>query len=230
MVKSEIKRVEHGGKIKELREKTGKIFLDFSVNLNPIPPVLNMNHNRALLDQYPDDTYSALKSIISRHHGRKPEEVCVGNGSAEIIRTLCHTMIRQGDMVFIPEHAFGEYALSVQLAGGVTTSQNSQKTVLSFLCNPDNPTGLLTQKTDIITSIKKFEETGELLCVDEAFIDLADPGQSVSDISSRSLFVFRSLTKSFSIPGLRFGYGLGDPDLIASMEIMRPPVVGQCNC
>lgn len=43
MVKSEIKRVEHGGKIKELREKTGKIFLDFSVNLNPIPPVLNMN-------------------------------------------------------------------------------------------------------------------------------------------------------------------------------------------
>jgi len=59
--------------------------------------------------------------------------------------------------------------------------------------------------------------------VDEAFIELADPLQSLADHSDPHLFVLRSLTKSFAVPGIRFGYGFGPPDLIEKMETMRPP-------
>ena len=59
--------------------------------------------------------------------------------------------------------------------------------------------------------------------VDEAFIELADPRESLVDVREQPLFVLRSLTKSFAVPGIRFGYGFGDPDLIAKIETARPP-------
>jgi threonine-phosphate decarboxylase len=62
-----------------------------------------------------------------------------------------------------------------------------------------------------------------ILFLDEAFIELSDPAQSLVRDEDPSLFVLRSLTKAFAVPGLRFGYGFGDPDLIARMEVLRPP-------
>ena len=62
-----------------------------------------------------------------------------------------------------------------------------------------------------------------ILFLDEAFIELSDPAQSLVREKDASLFVLRSLTKAFAVPGLRFGYGFGDPDLIARMEVFRPP-------
>ena len=85
---------------------------------------------------------------------------------------------------------------------------------------------LVLKKLEEITCLKsndKPENRSGYLCVDEAFIDLADPSESVSDISHPQLFVLRSLTKSFSMAGVRFGYGIGDPELIAAIEVMRPP-------
>jgi threonine-phosphate decarboxylase len=62
-----------------------------------------------------------------------------------------------------------------------------------------------------------------MLFCDEAFIELSDPVQSMVDVRDPALFVLRSLTKSFSVPGIRFGYGFGDPAIIEKIEITRPP-------
>ncbi len=62
-----------------------------------------------------------------------------------------------------------------------------------------------------------------LLFCDEAFIELSDPAQSMAEVRHPYLFVLHSLTKSFSVPGIRFGFGFGDPDLIDKIEITRPP-------
>jgi threonine-phosphate decarboxylase len=62
-----------------------------------------------------------------------------------------------------------------------------------------------------------------ILFLDEAFIELSDPGQSLAGVRDPALFILRSLTKAFAVPGLRFGYGFGDPDLISRMEVLRPP-------
>jgi threonine-phosphate decarboxylase len=213
-----LRKAEHGG-----RGAAAGELLDFSVNLNPCAPALDWNIPEESARIYPDDTYDDLKEIIARHHHRTPDEICVGNGSVEVIRTLCHTLLSPGTSVFVSPHTFSEYALSAQLSGAVITHSPEVKVEISFLCNPENPSGVLTPRNEVVGLINDRTEKEGVLCVDEAFIDLADPSESVSGIRNTHLFVLRSLTKSFSMAGVRFGYGIGDPDLIEKMEVMRPP-------
>ena len=83
------KRVIHGGTGKLQREKTHKTVLDFSASVNPFPPTVDWYCDPESLSSYPDDTYSELKDRIGKTFGRDPEEICVGNGSVEIIRAFC---------------------------------------------------------------------------------------------------------------------------------------------
>lgn len=226
-----IKKAEHGGLGSTGEFATSDRYLDFSASLNPVPPILNWNITQESIVRYPDDSYAELKAIIARHHHRKPEEICVGNGSVEIIRTICHTILGPGTSTYIPPHTFSEYALSAQLAGSDITHNPGARTDLSFVCNPDNPSGNLLSREQILgilqertIDVKESSHQEEsILCVDEAFIDLADPDQSVADHIHPNLVILRSLTKSFSMAGVRFGYGIGDPTLIEAMETMRPP-------
>lgn len=212
------KKAVHGGKGEVARDLT-----DFSVSLNPYPPQLDWKISPDDIQAYPDDSYHTLKETIAAHHHRSPDEICVGNGSVEVIRTLCHTLLSPGTTVFIPPHTFSEYALSAQLAGACVTHSPGQETTISFLCNPDNPSGILKPRAEVISCIPSTQDREGVLCVDEAFIDLADPAQTVADIRDPHLFVLKSLTKSFSMAGVRFGYGIGNPGLIEAMEVMRPP-------
>ncbi|NYT06095.1 MAG: histidinol-phosphate aminotransferase family protein [Methanomicrobiales archaeon] len=217
-----VAKVVHGGKVPRQKNNTATHYIDFSANFNPFPPRVAWSPDLALLADYPDDEYLELREAYARLVGRAPEEICVGNGSAEIIRTFCHTVIREGMPVRIDPPTFGEYALSARLAGG-TVAAGSGGAGVRFLCNPNNPTGYLTPRSNIVEMLAAAEKADRVLFVDEAFIELADPRQSVADIASPHLFVMRSLTKEFAVPGIRFGFGIGDPALVSRMEIMRPP-------
>lgn len=220
----QIRKAEHGGRREaEGQHNEGRV-LDYSASLNPIPPVLTHNISSEAMRRYPDDYYSTLKEVIARHHHRSPEEICVGNGSVEVIRTLCHTILKPGNTAYVPLHTFSEYALSACLAGAEISGDPEAHADISFLCNPDNPSGILSTRNEVVRRLEQVTTAGGgILCVDEAFIDLADPTESVSDIRDSHLFVLRSLTKSFSMAGVRFGYGIGEPELIEAMEVMRPP-------
>jgi len=148
--------------------------------------------------------------------------VCLGNGSVEIMRTFCHTVVAPGEKVAVFPPTFSEYELSVRIAGGVPAPE-CEGAVAEFLCNPNNPTGVLLSRDEVLQRLFTAEEGGRILFVDEAFIDLSDPVQSVIDHRSAFLFVLRSLTKAYAVPGLRFGYGIGDPTLVQAMEAVRPP-------
>ncbi len=218
-----LSKAVHGGRGAAEGLHKGKEILDFSASLNPFPPQLNQNVSLDSIREYPDDQYASLKEIIARHHGRNPEEISVGNGSVEVIRTLCHTILKHGSIVEIPPHTFSEYALSARLAGAEVSGKTGAQIDLAFICNPDNPSGILTGRDRVLQRLSDVKTRGGILCVDEAFIDLSDPKQSVSDVQDPNLFILCSLTKSFSMAGVRFGYGIGDPGLIAAMEVMRPP-------
>lgn len=212
----------HGGKTEWYRCTAGETYLDFSANLNPFPPKIAWKPDMDRILEYPDDSYVRLKEAIAHITGRCTDEISVGNGSAEIIRSICHCVIRPGDAARIEPPTFGEYALSVELAGGTVVS-HGEEAVLRFLCNPNNPTGHLLGREAISAMVDECEEKDQILCVDEAFIDLSDPGQSVIDRESPNLFVLRSLTKSYAIPGLRIGFACGSPELCACTEVMRAP-------
>ena len=213
-------KVVHGGKIKQIRESTGRSVIDFSANMNPFTPPVTPDFSPDLLGSYPDDQYTVLKETISARFNRPVDEIAVGNGSIELIRVFCLATLSPGKRVWIRNPTFGEYELSARLAGALPASSGEQAQV-RFICNPNNPTGNLLLRRDILTMADRC--SGGYLFVDEAFIDLSDPAQSVADVPDPALFVLRSLTKCFAVPGIRFGYAFGDPDLIRKVETIRPP-------
>ncbi|MBQ3570433.1 MAG: pyridoxal phosphate-dependent class II aminotransferase [Methanocorpusculum sp.] len=213
------KKVVHGGKIQEMRRIFGESLLDVSASMNPFVPEFSCAYNHEDLAVYPDDSYTALKEKISSVFGRDTEEICVGNGSAEIIRVFCK--VTDGKTCRIDMPTFGEYGLSARLAGK-TVVQNTDADI-RFLCNPNNPTGILTPRAEMLQYAEEAEDAGSLLFVDEAFMELAERDESISDIRLENLFVMRSITKCFTVPGIRFGFAFGEPELIEKIETARTP-------
>ena len=218
MADGKLRKAVHGGRGKYL---SGSI-LDFSASLNPVPPKIDWIPDPRCLSAYPDDGYHELKSVISRIFKRPVEEICVGNGSIEVLRAFCMAKLGPGKTYKIDNPTFGEYALSAELTKANLARGNVSPTV-RFLCNPNNPTGHLMTRQKILEALDTVSKEGTTLFLDEAFIELADTQESVSDIRDPDLFVLRSLTKCFSVPGIRFGYGFGDPDLIEKIELLRAP-------
>ncbi len=215
-------RVIHGGAGKRLQEKTQKHVLDFSASVNPLPPGFAWDRDSPDIFCYPDDDYAFLKERIAHTFKRKPEEICVGNGSIELIRVFCRVCLQNGKKYFYTPPTFGEYDLSACLAGA-TIATSSDTADVHFVCNPNNPTGILQPKKTLLFLLDQCARHGSMIFCDEAFIELCDPKESLADITSPHLFVLRSLTKSFSCPGIRFGYGFGSPALIEKIETARSP-------
>jgi threonine-phosphate decarboxylase len=216
-------REVHGGTGKREHEKSRKKVLDFSASINPFPPFFEWNCDPEYLAFYPDDRYDELKGKIATTFHRTPEEICVGNGSIELIRVFCSVFLKGCKKKFFTETpTFGEYELSSNLAGAERVGNFHDADVI-FKCNPNNPTGILQKKSEIEDLLEEITLQDGLLFCDEAFIELSDPAQSMVDVDDPRLFVLHSLTKSFAIPGIRFGYGFGDPDLIDMIEVARPP-------
>lgn len=215
------RRIEHGGRVRWYRRHSGKKILDFSASLNPFPPQVQASPPEEAIASYPDDGYEALKEAIGQVFHRDPAEITVGNGSVEVIRAFCAAAIGPGESGAIKGPTFGEYEMAVRLCGGLVTDDAAGAAV-RFLCNPNNPDGVLSSREEVLAILDTLEE-GQRLFVDEAFIELADPAESVSGIRDPALFVSRSITKSFAVPGLRFGFGFGDPDTVAEIEAHRLP-------
>ncbi len=208
----------------QVKNKTGRDnLLDFSASLNPYPPVTGWDPSEVSLCEYPDDSYIELKESIADVFKCRPEEICVGNGSIEVIRSYFKTVLDEGDRVLIDKHTFGEYGLSVSLADGKCTINPAERYNVRVICNPNNPTGSLLKKDRILDYAFEEKKKGNLLFIDEAFMDLCDMDETLIGAGIPEIFVSRSITKSFSVPGLRFGFGFGDPDLIEKIEIVRTP-------
>lgn len=216
------KKVVHGGGGKQQREKTKKKVLDFSASLNPLPPQVSWNCDQFFLEHYPDDNYTQLKETIANTFHRKSEEICVGNGSIELIRVFCDIVFQELETFYVESPTFGEYEYSANLNGAKKVGKIDEADVC-FICNPNNPTGILRSRHEMLNLIEIIDSHKGIFCADEAFIELADPIQSLVNLPIDSVLVLRSLTKSFSVPGIRFGYGFGEPNFIEKMEAMRPP-------
>lgn len=216
------KRAEHGGRVRWHRTRERGELLDFSANVNPYPPEIPWKPDPSVLKDYPDDRYETLKEVIADRFGRDAAEVAVGNGSIELIRAFCSAILGDGDTARIDTPTFAEYEVAVRLAGARCTADDG-KAAVRFLCNPNNPTGKLCSRSEVLRLLEGLAEQGTCLFLDEAFIELSDPRQSLVDVSHDDLFLLRSLTKSFTVPGIRFGYGFGTPELIEKVETVRLP-------
>ena len=141
-------KVRHGGTIKQYVEKTGLNPVDFSASLNPFPPLMEWDFPPTLLNHYPDDDYHQFKGnhwpAVSPGCGRNRSRKWVNRINTFILQVV----FRNQGAAKIDTPTFGEYLLSVQLAGGHQAREGEIPSV-AFLCNPNNPTGHITRKKDV---------------------------------------------------------------------------------
>ncbi|MHC1630845.1 MAG: threonine-phosphate decarboxylase CobD [Methanotrichaceae archaeon] len=238
----------HGGKIRAMASRLGVDqgdLLDFSANINPLgsPPLEDLiQQEMKSICHYPDNEYSEFRRAAADFVGVDPENIVPGNGSSELFRLFAEMIIEDGDKTVITIPTFGEYETQSRLFGaqikyvhrGVQVSKNPEdflddraikESKAVFICNPNNPTGTLLARSQIADLARRCERYETFLLVDEAFIELSDPSQSVAEMAPLMdyLFVSRSLTKSFGVPGFRLGFGVAGNCMAKVMNRTRLP-------
>lgn len=219
---------------------------DFSANLNPFGPPAWVNarvmEELAGLQRYPVPDYAAARRAIADHHQLTPDQVLLTNGGAEAIFLAAALHAGQRAAVITP--SFGEYAracrahrLSVneiplaapdfRLRLDALLSSLDDIEVL-FLCRPNNPTATLIDRDAMQVLLERTAALGCRVVVDEAFIDMA--GDTSAEVSLTAylgryphLILLHSLTKFFTLPGLRLGYLLADGATINAAAAHQPP-------
>ncbi|MBC6420474.1 MAG: threonine-phosphate decarboxylase [Hormoscilla sp. SP5CHS1] len=216
--------------------------LDFSANINPLgPPETARAAITAHLDSlkaYPDPDYQQLRQALAQMHQLPPEWIIPGNGAAELLTWVAWSLSRL-EATYLVTPAFGDYwralrAFNVKVLECPLSavsgrwslawnfgSQTLQKGLL--LNNPHNPTGRLWIREEICSILDRFA----LVVVDEAFMDFLPPDQEQSLIpvvrDYPYLVIVRSLTKFYSLPGLRLGYAIAHPDWLQQWRAWRDP-------
>jgi len=231
----------HGGKVQEAQQILGAEPLDFSANINPLgfPPLEKLLlEEMKKIGHYPDNSYLGFRRAAAKF--TNVDDICIvpGNGSSELIRLYAEACLEEGDVAIVPAPSFGEYSNQSMLAGGTVkkvgicedglpqvSDSQLQSAKLLFLCNPNNPTGRLLSFRQVSDLAERCERAATFLLVDEAFIELSDPKESVAAMAPKMeyLFVMRSLTKSFGVPGLRLGFGVTNEKMARIMNLARIP-------
>jgi threonine-phosphate decarboxylase len=203
----------HGGAVSRSLGVSERDLLDFSQNVNPLgaPARVLEAAQRALYEEagrYPDAGYPRLRGALATYLGVPPGNVVPTNGGA-------------AGRALILEPTFSEYAAAARAAGlepvrrvarraedgfrlDRAALENLEGVALVFLCNPNNPTGNALSRAEVLEVADRVRERSAVLVVDEAFADFA-PGTGVAAEVGEGLYVARSFTKFFAIPGLRLG-------------------------
>ncbi|KAB8332535.1 threonine-phosphate decarboxylase [Scytonema tolypothrichoides VB-61278] len=234
----------HGGNLAWAAALAGcppTAILDFSASISPLGPpksaIAAIESQLVHLRDYPDPDYCELRLGLSHFHQLPPEWILPGNGSAELL-SLAGRELAQLAATALITPAFGDYyrALAAYDAEALEflslvfgTSQlifdkvQNTKDKGLLLNNPHNPTGVLFSREDILPYLEKFA----LVVVDEAFMDFLPPEQEQSLIpvvqEYPNLVILRSLTKFYSLPGLRLGYAIAHPDRLQRWQSWRDP-------
>ncbi|HEX5399209.1 MAG TPA: histidinol-phosphate transaminase [Verrucomicrobiae bacterium] len=218
--------------------------------------VAAMQKTLAGVNLYPDGNAFYLKQKLAAKLGVEPAHLILGNGSNEIIEFVGHALLggcgaraaEQGDEgvaatseVVVSQFCFAVYPIVTKLFGAnlVTVPAKNcghdlpamlraitPKTRIVFVANPNNPTGTLAPREDVIRFVNDVPDD-VLLVMDEAYIEfLNDPLNLVSLVrlgARKNLILMRTFSKIYGLAGLRIGYGIGNPDFIAALERIRQP-------
>ena len=214
-------------------------------NENPLGPspaaLAAMQRALAQLHLYPDGNAFYLKQKLAEKLGLKPENLILGNGSNEIIEFAGHAAMAPGTDVIVSQYCFAVYPIVTHLFGAnlVTIPARDHghdlpamlqavtpRTRVMFVANPNNPTGTLAPKENVEKLVTDIPDH-VLLAMDEAYIEFLDKPVDLLPLirsgEKRNLLIMRTFSKIYGLAGLRLGYGIGHPELIAALEKVRQP-------
>lgn len=237
----------HGGDINRLCNRYGlnpDEIIDFSASINPLgcPEAVRKAISERFNDiqNYPDSVCTSLRKVIADKVPCNESNIIVGNGSNELFYLIPRALKPKQGILLQPTFSEFKDALSnanvevVEIVNDdgnfpiINTNLSSLKHIedgMVFLCNPNNPTGQLTLKEDILELVN--DNSNRLIVVDEAFMDFVDDGVKYSVINDApltdNLIVVRSLTKFYGFPGLRLGYLVATESIVNNLMQYKEP-------
>ncbi len=238
---------KHGGTIYTIARQMGiepSELLDFSASINPLgfsPRVKRAlrGHDDAIL-HYPDQEAYDFIQELARYHRLPADNIIAGNGSSELIFLLPSVVKTKKVLLVVP--TFSEYESSIRKAGGkvfyLRTTEEEQFSIQPqdvlkelqkgydalYICNPNNPTGVLTSKEVLKDIARSARQRSTAVIIDETFIDFNE-NQSLKHATKEleNIYILRSMTKFFALPGLRAGYLISEEGNIKKLREQQEP-------
>lgn len=252
--------VSHGGDVWGFARKFNlplEKVLDFSGPINHLGPapkaVEAVKQNARLIRFYPDPNPVNLRNELAQYvgHNVAPENVILGNGSIELIYMITE-IFTQPFKAIIPVPSFTEYEkaalrvrgepIYVQLPADFSLNNSDIKKAITSdtrivsLCNPHSPSGTLYDRETTLDLVEYCQKRNVIVSIDENYIEFSDKGEDATLAGDakkyENLFVIRSVTKFYGMPGIRFGYAIASESLIDTLQTVRQPwsINGLAEC
>ena len=212
-----------------------------NTNENPYPPAPAVmeairNTPAEALRRYPPPAADAFRQVAAHAHGLRPENVIATNAGDELLRLAITTFVEPGQPIGMAEPSYSLYPVLAEIHGSpivrlelaadwsiptdFAARMNDAGVKLTFIVNPHAPSGTLVP-VDRLAQIAR--QLAGVLLIDEAYVDFVDPDlrhdATALVRSEPNVLLLRTLSKGYSLAGLRFGYGLGAASLIEPMSI-----------
>jgi len=239
-----------GKPIEEVQRELGlEEIIKLASNENPLGPsqraVEAIKKAASNISLYPDGSCFRLRHALADFLGVDADMILVGNGSNEIIQLLSLTFINPGDEAIMPVPSFPRYEPLTKLMNGVPhevklrgfedgfkmdlpamLSHINEKTKIIYICNPNNPTGVIASKKEMDNFMAKVP-SDVLVVFDEAYFEYVDNEEYPNGLdylaAGHNVIVLRTFSKIYGLAGLRIGYGVGGSEVVAYLNRVREP-------
>jgi len=244
-----LRAYDPGHDLVALRRQAGPGLVELGSNENPDgpSPAARAAAQAALagLHRYPDPLGGDLKRALAQRHGVETRQLLLGNGSHELLMQLAQVFAGPEAEVVAPQYGFAVFALAAQAAGAPLRTVPAlpadaamprghdleaiaraigPRTRLVYLANPNNPTGTWFGATALDHFLAQVPREA-IVVVDEAYAELATAPDHASALDRLArhpnLVVTRTFSKAYALAGLRVGYAIAHPGLVAVMERVR---------
>jgi histidinol-phosphate aminotransferase len=195
----------------------------------------------ANISLYPDGGAVDLTNVLADHLGVKANQIIFGAGSDDVIMMIARAFLVPGDETVIATHTFGQYKHNAEVEGAVCVevplkdgvhdlpamlAKINEKTKIVWICNPNNPTGTAVSLEEIERFIQSVPKS-VMVVLDEAYYEYLPPAQFSHSIDLvkkyENTVILRTFSKIYGLASLRIGYGVGNPQLIRSVNQVREP-------
>jgi histidinol-phosphate aminotransferase len=205
-------------------------YVKLNTNENPYPPsprvfeAIREVLTGDRLRKYPDPLGTAFRQAAGRVLGVDPDGILIGNGSDDVLTIVTRAFVPEGGLVVLPSPSYLLYRTLANIQGArfqtvpftpdwqLPSPWPVRGANLTFLCNPNSPSGTAVP----MTAVERLaDEAGGPLLLDEAYVDFADAHGL--HLARRNVIVTRTLSKSYALAGIRFGFAVAEPALVREL-------------
>lgn len=218
------------------RRLGGKGNIWLNANEYALSPDFNLSQRQ--FNRYPDPQPQAIIDNYARYAGIAAENVLVSRGGDESIELIIRAFCENDEAILYCPPTYGMYAVSAETCGIerkivpltadfqldlANIEQNLEKVKVVFVCSPNNPTGNLLNRQDLLRLLA-ITQNKAIVVVDEAYIEFAPQATLANELANYpNLAIIRTLSKAFALAGLRCGFTLANPELIATLQKVIAP-------